>query len=86
MNENDLFCGDLREKFFDILFHATRNSVEDEIQNLLKKYIAMEHLLEQNGIDLKQVDLFEYENAKILDEKLQNMYMHLSSEILTKSI
>lgn len=86
MNENDLFYSSLKDKFFDILFNASRNSVEEEVENIFKKYIAMECLIEKNGINLNQIDSFEYENANILDEKLQNMYMHLSSEILTKSV
>lgn len=86
MIESDLFYGNLKEKFYDILFNASRNSVEEEIENLLKKYISMECLLEKANIDFKEVDIFEHENIAILDEKLQNMYMHLSSEILTKSV
>lgn len=86
MIESDLFYGNLKEKFYDILFNASRNSVEEEIENLLKKYISMEYLLEKANIDFKEVDIFEHENIAILDEKLQNMYMHLSSEILTKSV
>lgn len=86
MDENDLFHSSLKDKFFDILFNASRNSVEEEVENIFKKYIAMEHFIEKNGINISQIDSFEYENANILDEKLQNMYMHLGSEILTKSV
>lgn len=86
MIESDLFYGDLKEKFYDILFNASRDSVEEEIENLLKKYIAMEYLLEKANINLKEVDIFEHEHTAMLDEKLQNMYLHLSSEILTKSV
>lgn len=65
-NEDDIFGGTPKSKFFDIVYNANRNLVEFELENIIEKYVAMEHLLEE------QMSEFELENkikSLILDNQ-----------------
>lgn len=48
LDEDDIFGGSPKSKFFDIIYNANRNLVEFELEKLLERQVALEKLLEQN--------------------------------------
>lgn len=46
-DEDDFFVGSPKSKFFDIMFNANRNLVEDALEKHVERHVAMEILLEK---------------------------------------
>ncbi|WP_169753440.1 DUF2018 family protein [Campylobacter mucosalis] len=78
----DIFNSTPREKFYEILQNANRNLVADEIDAILQKFIAMSMILEQNNPNLQS---FINENLDQIYSSLDDMYLHISGEILSKN-
>ncbi|KEA46672.1 hypothetical protein CR66_02330 [Campylobacter mucosalis] len=78
----DIFNSTPREKFYEILQNANRNLVADEIDKILQKFIAMSMILEQNNPNLQS---FINENLDQIYSSLDDMYLHISGEILSKN-
>ncbi|WP_169776538.1 DUF2018 family protein [Campylobacter mucosalis] len=78
----DIFNSTPREKFYEILQNANRNLVADEIDIILQKFIAMSMILEQNNPNLQS---FINENLDQIYSSLDDMYLHISGEILSKN-
>ncbi|QCD44896.1 DUF2018 family protein [Campylobacter mucosalis] len=78
----DIFNSTPREKFYEILQNANRNLVADEIDVILQKFIAMSMILEQTNPNLQS---FINENLDQIYSSLDDMYLHISGEILSKN-
>ncbi len=72
-DEDDFFVGSPRSKFFDILFNANKNLVEDTLEKHIERHVAMEILLERlaNEKDLN----IEAEISMIRAEKQDEIHM-----------
>lgn len=81
----DIFTQNPRDKFFDILFNANRNLVENEIEKLLEKFIAMSIYCEQNGFDEIAQKGFIAQNPSEIYEGLNDIYIGLSGDILSQN-
>lgn len=46
-DEDDIFMGSPKSKFFDIVFHANPSLVKEKILEIVERYSAMELLLEE---------------------------------------
>ena len=46
IDENDIFTGSPRSKFFDIFLSANKNLVEDVLEKNIERFVAMELLLQ----------------------------------------
>lgn len=81
----EIFEGLPRDKFFDILFHANRNLVENELENLLIRLIALENLCEKNGISENEIFTFIAENEGLIDSELNDKFIGLTGNILSNN-
>ncbi|MDO5045317.1 DUF2018 family protein [Campylobacter sp.] len=81
----DIFAQNPRDKFFDILFNANRNLVENEIEKLLEKFIAMSIYCEQNGFDEIRQNAFIAQNSSEIHNELNDIYIGLSGDILSQN-
>ncbi|CZE47863.1 Domain of uncharacterised function (DUF2018) [Campylobacter geochelonis] len=81
----DIFEGTPREKFFDIIFNANRNLVENEIENLLIKIIALSELCEENGISQAQVQNYILQNPDRIEDGLNDAFIHHVGNILSNN-
>jgi hypothetical protein len=89
LEDDDIFGGSPRKKFYDIVYNANRNLVENEIDAILVRTNAMEALLEerlQDGEDIEKLivahnysDLTAVENHKI------NSYIVHTGNILSQN-
>lgn len=87
-DEDDYFVGSPKSKFFDIVFNANRSLVEESITNIIKRYSAMELLLEEFIKDEREL---EYRLAEIKNDKNDeitnrnnNLYIVATGEVLTQ--
>ncbi|NLY04242.1 MAG: DUF2018 family protein [Campylobacter sp.] len=77
----EIFEGTPKEKFFDIIFNANRNLVEEEIDNLLKRYAIISELCEQNGF--KECETLN--TSAYSGDTLDDLYIELTGNILSKN-
>ena len=89
LDDDDIFGGTPEKKFFDIVYNANRNLVQDEVNNLITKSAAMELLLEEILGEEKDVDgiIANYiaNNADKLNERLNDYYIGMTGNILTQN-
>ena len=69
----DIFSQSPREKFFDILFNANKNLVENELEKTFEKFIETA----QNS--------FISQNQTLINERLNDIYIGLSGDILSQN-
>jgi hypothetical protein len=88
MDDDDVFLGSPKKKFYDIIFNANRNLVEDKIDNLIARIVAMEEVLEEQNITLEDIDkmvLTKEVEYKSFEDKKTSMYIELTGEIVTQN-
>ena len=81
----DIFSQSPREKFFDILFNANKNLVENELEKTFEKFIAMSEFCEKNGFDETAQNSFISQNQILVNERLNDIYIGLSGDILSQN-
>ncbi|WP_169941486.1 DUF2018 family protein [Campylobacter sp. RM15925] len=81
----DIFAQNPRDKFFDILFNANRNLVENEIEKLLEKFVAMSIYCEQSGFNEIAQNAFITQNQTEIHDSLNDIYIGISGDILSQN-
>ena len=81
----DIFSQSPREKFFEILFNANKNLVENELEKTFEKFIAMSEFCEKNGFDETAQNSFISQNQILVNERLNDIYIGLSGDILSQN-
>ncbi|MGB2553114.1 DUF2018 family protein [Campylobacter sp. MOP51] len=81
----DIFAQNPRDKFFDILFNANRNLVENEIEKLLEKFVAMSIYCEQSGFNEIAQNAFITQNQTEIHDNLNDIYIGISGDILSQN-
>lgn len=88
-DEDDIFMGSPRSKFFDIIFNANRNLVEHKIETLLERYVVMEKMLEEKlgeDVDVQRiVDSYIIENPDEMHNLKKDMFIVSVGDILTQN-
>ncbi len=88
-DEDDIFTGGSpKQKFFDIVYNANRNLVENEIDQLVRRLCVVESLLEEKmdaeAIERKVKEL-TFLPSEELDTCTASLYMELTANILTQN-
>jgi hypothetical protein len=81
----DIFSKSPRDKFFDIIFNANRNIVENELEKMFKKFVAMNEFCEQNGFNELAINSFILQNQIFVEDGLNDIYIGLSGDILSQN-
>jgi len=88
-DDDDIFGGSPRKKYFDIIFNANRNLVEDELSKNLEKLAAYELLFEEmmgEEKDIMQIiQNYIWENPDKVKEKQTSLFIEGMGDILTKN-
>ena len=89
MEDDDLFGGSPQKKYFDIIFNANRNLVEEELSKNLEKLAAYELLFEEmmgEEKDIMQIlQNYIWENPEKVKEKQTSLFIEGMGNILTKN-
>ena len=87
--DDDVLGGTPKSRFFDIVFHANRNVVTKELEEIIEWMAALELIVEQKcGLDVeKEVRniLFDESRAKELEQKINSLYIEYMGKILSQS-
>ncbi|MDC0933221.1 DUF2018 family protein [Arcobacteraceae bacterium] len=86
-DEDDIFAGSPKSKFWDILNTANDELVKDQMDLLLEKFTVMETiLLEQHGEDKLSQIIREYsfENSKEVEFNKKSAYLEFTGEVISR--
>lgn len=87
-DEDDIFTGSPKSKFFDISKNASSEVVEDELDKIIEKYAVMEMLLTQDkdeNFDLnKLLAQYTFENSDKVNEMKKGLYIEFTGEIICR--
>lgn len=82
---DDIFGGQPRDKFFDIVYNANRNIVENELEILFSELVALRELAESSEITQSQIDSFKALNPDAMESGLNDIYIDITGKILTQN-
>ena len=87
-DEDDIFSGTPKSKFFDIVRNSSSEIVEDELDKIFEKYAAMEFLLSQNKSDEydinKELNDCIFKNTDKINEIKKGLYLEFTGEIVSR--
>lgn len=87
-DEDDIFMGSPKSKFFDIVRTASSEVVEDEIDKIIEKYAILEMLLTKDkdeDFDLnKFLAQYAFENSEEVSNMKKGLYMEFTGEIICR--
>lgn len=86
-DEDDIFMGSPKSKFFDILFHANKDLVKEKLLQIIERYNAMELLLEESSISNVQnaINTVLINHADEIMERNNDFFIATVGEILTQN-
>ena len=87
-DEDDIFTGTPKSKYFDVVRQANNEIVEDEFDKLLEKMAVMELLLSKDkdvDFDINQVIRnFVFENLDEVEQMKKGLYVELTGDIVCR--
>lgn len=87
-DEDDIFTGSPKSKYFDIANQANKEIVEDEFDKLLEKVAVMELLLSQDKdeeFDINRViKQYVFENGDEVEQMKKGLYVELAGDIVCR--
>ncbi|WP_201353012.1 DUF2018 family protein [Hydrogenimonas urashimensis] len=88
-DEEDIFTGGSpKRKFFDIVYHANRNLVENEIDKLVMRLCIVESMLEEKiGEEALENEVRRHSAlpSEELEDCMASKYIGLTADILTQN-
>jgi len=89
-DEDDFFVGSPRSKFFDIIFNANKNLVEDALEKHVERHVAMEMLLnklfEEKGMDLEaEISTIRAEKQDEIYNAKMDFFISTAGDIVTQN-
>ena len=87
-DDDDIFFGSPKSKFFDILEQTHRDLVEDEIDKVIEKLAILELIVSQDkdeDFDINSyLEEFKEKNKEDVKKKKKGLYMEFSGEIISR--
>lgn len=85
----DIFSGGSpKAKFFEIVYTANRNLVEDELDKLFARFAAAEKLIEEQGLDEQyeqKVASLNYEFDDSIENIKKSLYIETVGAIVSRN-
>ena len=87
-DDDDIFFGSPKSKFFDILEQTHRDLVEDEIDKVIEKLAILELIISQDkdeDFDINSyLNEFKLDNLSEVNSAKKGLYMEFSGEIISR--
>lgn len=87
-DEDDIFFGSPKSKFFDIVQEASRDIVEEELDKVIEKLAALELILSKGKDEDFDINSYIKEFSKNNQDELKSMkkglYMEFAGEIICR--
>ena len=88
-DEDDIFLGSPKSKFFDVVFNANNDVSRYELEDMIFRMATMELLLEERLGSLQEIEniIKEYKYSKTdeIEAHAKNTYIYYMGAILSKS-
>ena len=88
-DEDDIFLGSPKSKFFDVVFNANNDVARYELEGMIDRMATMELLLEENMGSLEEIEdkikEYKYSRAQEIEGHAKNTYIYYMGAILSKS-
>ncbi|RXJ99165.1 hypothetical protein CRU98_07315 [Arcobacter sp. CECT 8986] len=87
-DEDDIFSGTPKSKFFDAIRNANTQIVDDELDKIIEKYAIMELLLSEDkssDFDINRVlEQYLFENSQKVEEMKKSLYIEFTGEVIQR--
>ncbi|AXX84202.1 MULTISPECIES: DUF2018 family protein [Aliarcobacter] len=87
-DEDDIFFGSPKSKFFDILEQTHRDLVEDEIDKVFEKLAILELIVSKDkdeDFDINSyINEFKLDNLSEVNSAKKGLYMEVSGDIISR--
>ncbi len=87
-DEDDIFMGSPKSKFFDVSREASQDIVEEEWDKIVEKIAALEMMLSQGkdeNFDInEEIKEFKMNNEKELEAMKKGLYVEFTGEIICR--
>lgn len=87
-DEDDIFFGSPKSKFFDILEQTSRDLLEDELDKLFEKLAVLELIVSENKDDdfdiNSMIEEFKEKNFDEVNSTKKGLYMEVSGDIISR--
>ena len=86
-DENDIFAGSPKSKFWDIIQVANDDLVKDQMDSLLEKFAVMETMLtKEHGEEKLNHIIKEYifENSEEVEFNKKSTYLEFTGEVISR--
>ena len=87
-DEDDIFMGSPKSKFFDVSREASQDIVEEEWDKIVEKVAALEMMLSQGkdeNFDINdEIKEFKMNNEKELEAMKKGLYVEFTGEIICR--
>ena len=87
-DEDDIFMGSPKSKFFDVSREASKEVVEDEWDKVIEKLAVLEMIIsKEKGADFdinKMIEDFKWDNEKEVNSMKKGLYVEFTGEIICR--
>lgn len=86
-DEENIFGGTPKSKFWDIANQASNDLVKDEFDKIIAKYAMMETFLEELMGDeelMRKMAQYEIENSMELEDRKKSLYVAFTGDIVCR--
>lgn len=87
-DEDDIFMGSPKSKFFDVTREASQDVVEEEIDKIVEKVAILEMILSEgkaHDFDInKVIEEYKFNNEKEVESMKKGLYVEFSGEIICR--
>lgn len=87
-DEDDIFFGSPKSKFFDILEQTHRDLIEDEIDKVFEKLAILELIVSKDkdeDFDINSyINEFKLDNLSEVNSAKKGLYMEVSGDIISR--
>lgn len=87
-DEDDIFMGSPKSKFFDVSKEASQDIVQEEWDKIIEKLAILEMIVSKDkgeDFDLeKTIKEFKYENEKEVNSMKKGLYVEFTGEIISR--
>ncbi len=69
------------DKFYEILCTMNKNVVRNELHELFKRMAILEEMVDEEELE-KKVRTFEHTNPQQMEQMMQNLYLHVTANMI----
>lgn len=81
----DIFESSPKERFFEIIFNANKNLVENEIEKIFTELAILREICEKKEISKQEILSFAALNCDIVESGLNDIYIEKMGDILSQN-